>query len=97
MAIKRTKLEKEVDEELIRKGKEALKDFDASKGIFIRGSKAKNRLISIRLPKVMIKELWEMAEKKGSIGYQPLIKLYISEGLLRDKHLLSGESKKEAA
>ena len=97
MAKKRSKREKEADEELIRKGKDAVKDFDASKGFWVAPPKRDNRLISIRLPNEMIDRLREAAIRKGAIGYQQVIKLYISEGLLKDKQAFSGDSKNEAA
>ena len=36
---------------------------------------------SIRLPAAMVKKLRKIAEKKGEIGYQTLIKIWIAERL----------------
>lgn len=41
----------------------------------------KNKLISIRMPESMIDQLREIAENKGDLGYQQLIKTYISEAI----------------
>ncbi len=39
---------------------------------------------SIRLPKLVIAKLKKMAAKKGGIGYQTLIKIWISENIAAD-------------
>jgi len=44
----------------------------------------KSKLISIRLPMVMIRNLRIIARARGDIGYQQIIKTYIAEGLERD-------------
>ena len=62
-----------------------INDFDKSREIFIPAKKRENKLISIRLPMQMIKKLREVAIVKGDIGYQSLIKTYISEGLSNDE------------
>ena len=82
----RSKIEKEVDEELIKKGKAAINDFDESQVIHVRSQKSESKMISIRLPQTMIEMLRSIAIKKGDIGYQQLIKTYIAEGLLLDRH-----------
>jgi len=74
-----------IDSELIAKGRGALRDFDESQAIHVPAKKRENKLISIRLPVTMIKELRDLAIKKGDIGYQQLIKIFISEGLLRSQ------------
>ncbi len=40
-----------------------------------------NKLISIRIPENMIESLRKVANEKGDLGYQQLIKSYISKGL----------------
>jgi len=84
MIRKRTPLEREVDQELISKGKEALKDFDESNSFRVVPSKQESKLISIRLPMEMIRQLREVASQRGDIGYQQLIRLYLAEALLRE-------------
>ncbi len=42
---------------------------------------AENKLISIRIPENMIDSLRKVAGEKGDLGYQQLIKSYISKGL----------------
>ena len=42
-----------------------------------------SQLISIRMPKEMMEKLRRVAQKKGNLAYQSLIKSYISEGLLQ--------------
>ena len=81
MIRKRTPLEREVDRELISKGKDALKDFDESQALHVPGRKRESKLISIRLPMDMIRQLRDIAMRKGSIGYQQLIRLFLSEAL----------------
>jgi len=81
MIRKRTPLEREVDRELISKGKDVVKDFDESQAFHVPAKQWDTQLISIRLPKWMILRLRENAMRKGSIGYQQLIKLYLAEAL----------------
>ena len=83
---KRTKIEQEVDRELEQETKEkVLAEFDQSQALYVPAKKRKSKLISIRLPMIMMKELRDLAIKKGDIGYQQLIKIFISEGLLRSQ------------
>ncbi len=89
---KRTPLELEVDRELIEKGEEALKDFDASQEIYVPARRGDAKLISIRLPQEMIRHLREIALQKGDIGYQQMIKLYVSQGLFREQHRISSDA-----
>jgi predicted DNA binding CopG/RHH family protein len=42
------------------------------------------QMISMRLPKRMIQRLKEVAARKG-VGYQPLIRFFIDEELMRDR------------
>ena len=73
-----------IDNEMLSKGKEIAKDFDDSKEVYVEPKQMTHKLISIRLPLTMIKDLRVIAEKRGDIGYQQVIKTYIAEGLLRD-------------
>jgi len=73
-----------IDHEMLNKGKEIIKDFDDSKEIYVEPKQMTHKLISIRLPLTMIKDLRVIAQKRGDIGYQQIIKAYIAEGLLRD-------------
>jgi hypothetical protein len=40
---------------------------------------------SIRLPKEMITQLRKIARKKGDIGYQTLLKIWIAERLEKER------------
>jgi len=82
---RRTPLEKAVDRELIDKGKEALREFDESEAIHVPAKRRDSKPISIRLPMDMLKQLRDVAEKRGDIGYQQLIKTYLAESLEREK------------
>lgn len=82
---RRTPLEKSVDRELIDKGKEALKEFDEAEAIHVPAKRRDSKLISIRLPMDMLKQLRDVAQKRGDIGYQQLIKSYLADGLEREK------------
>jgi nucleoside-diphosphate-sugar epimerase len=53
--------------------------------------KDENKLISIRIPEGVIDQLRNVAGEKGNLGYQQLIKSYISEGLT--KETASGKKK----
>jgi len=71
----------EVDKELIQKGEEAIKDFNQKEQFRVVPKKLESKLICIRLPVVLVKELRAVAQAKGDIGYQQVIKSYIAEGL----------------
>lgn len=73
-----------VTREILNKGKDVIKDFDDSQGIYVEPKQLKSKLISIRLPMVMISNLRIIARQRGDIGYQQIIKTYIAEGLFRD-------------
>ena len=73
-----------IDNEILRKGKNIIKDFDDSNEVYVEPKQATHKLISIRLPVTMIKDLRVIAQKRGDIGYQQIIKTYIAEGLFRD-------------
>lgn len=92
MKRKRTPMEEEVDRELIAKGREAFHDFDESEALHVPAKKRESKLISIRLPSVMIKELRDLAVRKGDVGYQQLIKIFIAEGILRSQYETSSLS-----
>ena len=89
---RRTPLEKAVDRELVDKGKEALKEFDEAEAIRVPAKRRDSKLISIRLPMDMLKQLREVAQKRGDIGYQQLIKSYLADSLERE----TGSSNVEA-
>jgi predicted DNA binding CopG/RHH family protein len=89
---RRTSLEKAVDRELIDKGKQALKEFDKSQAIHIPAKRRDSKLISIRLPVDMLQQLRDMAQQRGDIGYQQLIKSYLADGLARDNSSTSLEA-----
>ena len=73
-----------VDNEILSKGEDVVKDFDYSQEVYVEPKVMENKLISIRLPGIMLKDLRVVAERRGDIGYQQVIKTYIAEGLLRD-------------
>lgn len=80
----RSKIEKEVDAEFEAMTKEELlAEFDQSQALHVPAKKSENILISIRLPKTMIKGLRDIAVERGDIGYQQLIKIFIADGLAR--------------
>jgi len=82
---KRSHIEQEVDRELREKGLEAHADFDQSRSIRVPARKRESKLISIRIPVEMMKELREVAERKGLPGYQRMIKSYIEQALARER------------
>lgn len=82
--MKEKKLNDSVDNEILSKGKNIINDFDDSKEVRVEPKQMTHKLISIRLPITMIQDLRVIAEKRGDIGYQQIIKTYIAEGLLRD-------------
>ena len=82
---KRTKMEQDVDRELERETKEELlAEFNESQALHVPARKSENKLISIRLPMRMIEQLREIAVKKGDVGYQQMIKIFIADGLARE-------------
>lgn len=89
---RRAPLEKAIDRELIEKGKEVMKEFDESEAIRVPAKRRDSKLISIRLPMDMLKQLREVAEKHGDIGYQQLIKAYLAESLERELGRVTAES-----
>ncbi|MBI3615431.1 MAG: hypothetical protein HY211_02825 [Candidatus Omnitrophica bacterium] len=82
MIRKRTPFEREVDRELISKGRDALKDFDENQALYVPGKKRESKPISIRLPMDMIRQLRAVAMQKGNIGYQQLIRMLLDEALM---------------
>ena len=87
MAKKKTRreIDQEVDAELEAKTKdELLAEFDQSQALFVPAKKMESKLISIRLPMVMIKGLRDVAIEKGDIGYQTLLKIWIAERLEKE-------------
>lgn len=77
-----------VNREILSKGKDVVKDFDDSQEIFVEPKQLKSKLISIRLPMIMISNLRIIARDRGDIGYQQIIKTYIAEGLVRDNQTI---------
>lgn len=73
-----------IDQEILQKGKDVIKDFDDTQEVFVDSKRQESKLISIRLPVSMIKNLRIVAQVKGDIGYQQILKTYIAEGLMRD-------------
>lgn len=59
------------------------KDWDDSKSVEVTPEKTAptDLSTSIRLPKSMVQKLKKIASKKGEIGYQTLIKIWIAERL----------------
>ncbi len=58
-------------------------EWEESKSVEVTPEKGtKSELsTSIRLPKAMVQKLKKIASKKGEIGYQTLIKMWIAERL----------------
>jgi predicted DNA binding CopG/RHH family protein len=57
-------------------------DWDESKSVAVIPEKVKKGIsTSIRLPKEMVNKLKRIAKKKGDIGYQTLLKIWIAERL----------------
>lgn len=56
-------------------------DWDDSKSVEVIPEKSAGVSTSIRLPKEMIGKLRKVAKRKGDIGYQTLIKIWIAERL----------------
>ena len=58
-------------------------EWDESKTVAVTPEKGKKSELStsIRLPRTMIQKLKKIASKKGEIGYQTLIKMWIAERL----------------
>lgn len=61
------------------------KEWDFEKAVEVTPDK-KTRAVStsIRLPLEMVQKLRRMAKKKGSIGYQTLLKMWIAERLEKE-------------
>ena len=82
--IRKMKANKQVDEEILKKGKGTIEDFDDSKEVYVDAKRPESKLISIRLPIDMIRALRQIAVLKGDIGYQQMIKTYIADGLWKE-------------
>jgi hypothetical protein len=60
-------------------------EWDESKSIEVRPEKKASGIsTSIRLPKEMVAKLKKVARKKGDIGYQTLLKIWIAERLEKE-------------
>lgn len=61
-------------------------EWDSSKAVTVKPKKeAMNGIsTSIRLPQSMIQKLRKVAQKKGGIGYQTLLKIWIAERLEKE-------------
>ena len=59
------------------------KDWDFSKSVAVVPEKKSTSDVStsIRLPKAMVNKLRRIAKRKGDIGYQTLLKIWIAERL----------------
>lgn len=59
------------------------KDWDLSKSVTVTPEKKSTSDVStsIRLPKTMVNKLRRIAKRKGDIGYQTLLKIWIAERL----------------
>jgi hypothetical protein len=62
------------------------KEWDDSKSVTVEPEKRTGAEIStsIRLPKSMVSKLRRVAMRKGGIGYQTLIKIWIAERLEKE-------------
>lgn len=62
------------------------KDWDESKAVRVNPEPRLRSGIStsIRLPKEMVTKLKKIAKKKGDIGYQTLLKIWIAERLEKE-------------
>lgn len=63
-------------------------EWDESKGVHVKSERKKgvNELsTSIRLPVSMVNKLRKVAFRKGEIGYQTLIKIWIAERLEKEE------------
>lgn len=62
------------------------KEWDESKSVAVTPEKraATELSTSIRLPLSMVKKLRKIAAKKGEIGYQTLIKIWIAERIEKE-------------
>jgi predicted DNA binding CopG/RHH family protein len=61
------------------------REWDEAKSVEVRPEKrASGVSTSIRLPKEMVTKLKKVARKKGDIGYQTLLKIWIAERLEKE-------------
>ena len=62
------------------------REWDEPKSVTVdRGKRESSELsTSIRLPKHMVSKLRRVAQRKGGIGYQTLIKMWIAERLEKE-------------
>lgn len=59
-------------------------DWDESKKVSVTPERIRGISTSIRLPKSMIQKLSKIARRKGDIGYQTLLKIWIAERLEKE-------------
>lgn len=59
-------------------------EWDESKSVEVTPDKVAGVSTSIRLPREMIIQLRKIARKKGAIGYQTLLKIWIAERLEKE-------------
>jgi hypothetical protein len=60
-------------------------EWDESKSVAVTPEKKASGIsTSIRLPKAMVAKLRKVARKKGDIGYQTLLKIWIAERLEKE-------------
>lgn len=61
------------------------KEWDESKAVTVTPEKGLSGIsTSIRLPREMVAKLKRVARKKGEIGYQTLLKIWIAERLEKE-------------
>ena len=76
-----------VSRELAENEMEQSRNYDWSHAVRVPATRYESKLISIRLPMPMISNLRSAAEVRN-IGYQQLIKQYISDGLHKDNAMI---------
>lgn len=60
-------------------------EWDESKSVEVKPERRSSGIsTSIRLPKDMVAKLKKVARKKGDIGYQTLLKIWIAERLEKE-------------
>ncbi|MCE3010121.1 MAG: BrnA antitoxin family protein [Proteobacteria bacterium] len=69
----------------VRSYKYKSRDWDESKSVQVQPKKSSKGIsTSIRLPREMVLKLKKIARKKGDIGYQTLLKIWIAERLEKE-------------
>lgn len=61
------------------------KEWDEAKAVTVTPEKQPPGIsTSIRLPKAMVNKLRRVAKRKGGVGYQTLLKIWIAERLVKE-------------